>query len=347
MVRKIGLCFTGGPYTVQQTTEYVRLAEQYGYDSAWLGDDIGGRDPFIALASWATATENIRLGVAVTNPYTRHPVSIAATAATLDECSNGRAILGIGTGASWRSLIADRWIKPVGYMKESIQVIRELWSVDKSTYRGVPVSLRDSLWVWPDAPPASFRKKIPLFMGTRGPQMTRLAARLSDGLVLEMCKFLSDIEPQVRSFRNQLAEFGRDPEQIDCAALIMVSVAGEGQDFSVVRRIVAFQISRLDETVAMRQGFDLRAFRQIKSVYAQHAGIGEVVKYGTEPAAWEAATYVTQEMLDAFGVTGTPDDCRRKLERYYQVGINLPLLMPLGCSVPLALEVGKELLQQT
>src|SRR4051812_25021185 len=98
MTRKVGLCFTGGPYTVQQTTEYVRLAEQWGYDSAWLGDDIGGRDPFIALTSWATATKSIRLGVAVTNPYTRHPVSIAATAATLDECSNGRAILGIGTG---------------------------------------------------------------------------------------------------------------------------------------------------------------------------------------------------------------------------------------------------------
>lgn len=325
--------------------EYVRLAEHLGYDSAWLGDDIGGRDPFLALASWSTITQSIRLGVSVTNPYTRHPISIAATLATLDECSNGRAILGIGTGASWRSLISDRWIKPVGYMKESIQVIRELWSMDKTTYRGVPVSLRDSLWVWPDAPPALFRKTIPVFMGTRGPQMTRLAARIADGLVLEMCKFLSDIESQVRSFRNQLTEFGRDSEQIDCAALIMVSVSEKSREFNAVRRVVAFQISRMEEESAVRQGFDLKAFRQIRSIYQRHATSGAIVKYGTEAAAWEAAPYVTEEMLDVFGVIGTPDECLRKLDRYYQAGINLPLIMPLGCNVPLAIEVGQAIVR--
>jgi 5,10-methylenetetrahydromethanopterin reductase len=323
----------------------VQLAERLGYDSAWLGDDIGGRDPFIALASWSTITQSIRLGVSVTNPYTRHPVSIAATLATLDECSNGRAVLGIGTGASWRSLISDRWIKPVGYIKESIQVIRELWSTDKTSYRGVPVSLRDSLWVWPDAPPASFRKTIPVFMGTRGPQMTRLAARIADGLVLEMCKFLSDIESQVRAFRNQLAEFGRDSEQIDCAALIMVSVSEKSREFNAVRRVVAFQISRMEEDSAVRQGLDLNAFRQIKSIYQRHATSGAVVKYGTEAAAWEAAPYVTEEMLDAFGAVGTPDECLRKLEKYYQAGINLPLIMPLGCDVTLAIEVGQAILR--
>ena len=70
-------------------------------------------------------------------------------------------------------------------------------------------------------------------------------------------------------------------------------------------------------------------------------------EYGTEPAAWEAAPYVTQEMMDAFGVTGTPDQCLQKLERYYQAGINLPLIMPLGCNVSLALELGKTLVQRT
>ena len=195
--RKIGICFTGGPYTVEQSIEYVCLAEQAGFDSAWGCDDIGGRDPFIPLTGWALATERIGLGVGVTNPYTRHPVSIAATIATLDEVSHGRAILGLGTGASWRSLIAPLWVKRVGYMRESIRVIRDLWARDEAFYRDTPVSLRDSLWVWPDGPLATFRSDIPVYVGAGGPQMRRLTAKIADGLLLPMGKFTGDIRKSI------------------------------------------------------------------------------------------------------------------------------------------------------
>lgn len=339
--RRIGIGFGGGPYTVQQMTEAVRLAEQSGFESAWMTNDIGGRTPFVTLACWAMVTERVRLGVAVTNPCARHPVEIAQTMATLDEASNGRVVLGIGTGASWRSLISGRWDKPIGLMKETIQVIRGLWAEPETTYRGVPVSIRDSDWVWPNAPPASFREDIPIYMGAGGPQMTRLAARRADGLLIAMGKFVPNIAAQVEMFRATAKGAGRDPGELEIAPLIMTYVAESEGELDVMRRIIAFETHRLTEDVALRQEFEPEAFRQIKEIYARHEGEGGVVKYGREPAAYEAAPYVTQTMLETFAVVGTPAQCQRQLERYVEAGVTLPVLVPLGCDVRLAIEVGQ------
>jgi 5,10-methylenetetrahydromethanopterin reductase len=343
--RKVGIGFLGGPYTVQQMTEYVGLAERHGFDSAWASNDIGGRDPYVSLANWAMITERIRLGVCVTNPYTHHPVEIAQTIATLDEASDGRAILGIGTGASWRSLISGQWTRPIGDMKESVRVIRELWSQTETVYRGTPVSIRDSDWVWPDAPPASFRKRIPVFIGAAGPQMTRLAARIADGLTTAMFKFRPLIREQVNLFRMTAEQAGRDPDALEVAPLIGIWAVKTQDELDSMRRVVAFEVSRLNEQTADQQGVDLQALRKIKDIYAQHANAGGVVKYGREPAAYEAAQHVTREILEIFAVVGSPEECARQVENYIAAGATLPILTPLGCDVRLVVEVGERFMK--
>ena len=85
----------------------ARAAEEAGLDEFWLGDEGVGRDPFVLLAAAAMVTERILLGVAVTNPYLRHPAATAAAAATVHELSGGRVVLGIGTGG-------DLALGPVG-----------------------------------------------------------------------------------------------------------------------------------------------------------------------------------------------------------------------------------------
>ena len=65
---------------------------------AWIPDQTFFRDPFLVMAHWAQATENIQLMIGVTNPYTRHPAQVARAIATVDEISGGRANLGIGSG---------------------------------------------------------------------------------------------------------------------------------------------------------------------------------------------------------------------------------------------------------
>ena len=341
---KIGIGFGGGPYTVQQMKEAVQLAEQSGFESAWMTNDIGGRTPYVVLASWAVVTRRMRLGVAVSNPVTRHPVELAQTIATLDEASNGRAVLGIGSGASWRSLISDQWVKPVGQVKEAIQVIRELWAQPETTFRGTPVSIRESDWVWPTAPQVSFRENIPIYMGAGGPQMTRLAARRADGLVIALGKYVPDIEAQAKLFRTTAKEASRDPDRLEIGTLIMTYAAERDGDLEVIRRIVAFETHRLTEEDARRRGFELEAFQKVKDIYAWHAGEDDRVMYGMEPAAYEAAPHVTQTMLESFAVVGTPDECARQLEKYVAAGVTLPILVPLGCETRIAIEAGRAFL---
>ena len=78
----------------------IERAEVLGLDEVWLGDEGPARDPFALLAAAAVRTSRIALGVAVTNPYLRHPAVTAATALTIHELSGGRMLLGLGPGGN-------------------------------------------------------------------------------------------------------------------------------------------------------------------------------------------------------------------------------------------------------
>jgi alkanesulfonate monooxygenase SsuD/methylene tetrahydromethanopterin reductase-like flavin-dependent oxidoreductase (luciferase family) len=109
--------------------------------------------------------------------------------------------------------------------------------------------------------------------------------------------------------------------------------------------VVAFELSRLTEQLAEQQGIDLPAFRKIKDIYNKDAEAGGVVKYGREPAAYQAAHYVTRGMLETFAIVGTPDECVRQVDSYVAAGATLPILTPLGCDVRLVVEVGERYVQ--
>jgi 5,10-methylenetetrahydromethanopterin reductase len=327
-------------------TEAVRLAEQRGFESAWMTNDIGGRTPYVVLATWATVTESIRLGVAVSNPVTRHPVELAQTVATLDEACNGRVVLGLGTGISWRSIVGDQWARPIALMRESMQVLRELWAQPETTFRGASVSIRESDWIWPDGPAASIRKNIPIYMGARSAQMTRLGARRADGMLLEVGRYVPDIADQVAMFRATAEKAGRDPDALEVGALVTTCAVDGDQEPDVMRRLIAFQTHRLTQEEAGRRGTEPQTYRTIKAIYDRHAAAGGRVMYGSEPAAYEAAPHVTLDMLRAYAVVGTPTECARQLEKYVAAGVTLPILMPAGCDIASVIETGEKFLSQ-
>src|SRR5579862_5933452 len=88
----------------------IERAEKWGFDMAYTPDQGFLRDPFVALTHAATRTRRIALGLAVTTPYTRHPVYIARAAATLADLRNGNFILGLGAGE--RGNLRDRLAAP-------------------------------------------------------------------------------------------------------------------------------------------------------------------------------------------------------------------------------------------
>jgi 5,10-methylenetetrahydromethanopterin reductase len=129
------------------------------------------------LLAIAAATERVRLGPAALNPWTLHPVELAGQAAALDLASDGRAYLGLVSGAWLDRLGLDGGAgAPVARMRETVEIVRRLFAGDRSGFAGAHFSL---------APGAGFeyepaRKRIPLMIGTWKPRMASLAGEVAD-----------------------------------------------------------------------------------------------------------------------------------------------------------------------
>src|SRR5579864_750731 len=101
--QRMGIGFTGIPYSARQIANLATKAEEKGASSIWIAEDYYLRDAVSLLSCAAFTTSKIRLGAGILNPYTRNPVLLAQTIATLGELSKGRIDIAIGTGE--RSLI--------------------------------------------------------------------------------------------------------------------------------------------------------------------------------------------------------------------------------------------------
>lgn len=153
-------------------------AERLGYASVWVSDEGFMTDPFIALGPMALATRSVGLGV-VTNPYTRHPAMIAASLATLDQLSGGRALLCYVAGGSLVfDPIAQPRVRPVETVSDAITASRLLFSAEPVTWQGTQFQLKAAqLVVHPVHP-------IPIHVAARGPKMLGMAARQGDAIWL-------------------------------------------------------------------------------------------------------------------------------------------------------------------
>jgi 5,10-methylenetetrahydromethanopterin reductase len=150
----------------------VVRAEELGFDEVWVADEGVMREPSVVLAAAAVRTTRIRLGVGITTPLLRHPGALAATWATIDELSGGRAMLGLGVGGDLSLApfgIAPE--RPVGLIRDAIRTVRAVTErVDGSAYT-VPAH----------AAPA---RRVPVFVASKGAQINRMASREADGVLL-------------------------------------------------------------------------------------------------------------------------------------------------------------------
>src|SRR5215472_9621785 len=124
----------------ERLAELAVKAEELGYDDFWLADERFFREVYSCLALCAARTRRIRLGPCVTDPYSRHAALTAMAIATLDEISNGRAVLGIGAGVSgFRELGVDAERSAVA-IREAVELIRRLLAGQSVTVKGQQVS---------------------------------------------------------------------------------------------------------------------------------------------------------------------------------------------------------------
>lgn len=188
--------------TVEELVAAARAAEAAGFDGVWTYDHVSGAvadagwalDPWVTLAAVAVATGRIRLGPLVLNATIRHPAHVAVAAATLQQLSGGRVLLGMGAGAGPGRYAAE--LEMVGLpvlaaaerrsrTEEAIAAIRALWRGEADlpgTHHGL-VGAAGFLGARPEPP---------IVVGANGPRMAALAGRAADGVNLHW--FERDLE---------------------------------------------------------------------------------------------------------------------------------------------------------
>ena len=162
-----------------ELTEVAAAAEQAGFDQLWVSNDLFLRSAPVLVAALATSTARIGLGIAVMNPYSVHPSELAMLAATMQEVSGGRLLLGLGAGSEqflgWAGITRAR---PLATTRTALVSLRALLGHEDVDPSLLPEWFgADSVLRFPLSRP------VPVYVGAMGPQMLEMAGRHADGVL--------------------------------------------------------------------------------------------------------------------------------------------------------------------
>jgi len=228
---RFGLFLSQASKTWSQVLDEFTMAEQLGFDHAWLVDHLvdtdgapedGCLEAWTLLAAIAARTSRIRLGVLVSSNTFRHPAILLKEAVTVDHISGGRLILGIGTG--WHEDEHRRYgidlpppAERVDRFEEAIRLISLLLSQERTTVRGRYYQVEDARL----KPSPVQRPRIPILIAAHRPRMLRIAARYADqwdtfaampGTATDGVE--AEIAERIAVLDQACREIGRDPADI-------------------------------------------------------------------------------------------------------------------------------------
>jgi 5,10-methylenetetrahydromethanopterin reductase len=275
-------------------------AERLGYDAVWCNDDRLQHDVFAMLAAMAQRTRRVLIGPGVTNPYSRHAALIATAVATLDELSNGRARVGLGAGGTNHRALGLRREAPAVALREAVAVIRGLLAGERVTLEGRVVQAREARLEFTPS-----RPDVPVFIGARGPRVLELAGEVADGVIVGNIATREGWSYALGRIEQGAQRAGRDVASIDICAWLYTCVADDARAAA--------------EAIAPMVGTSLATSRPI----LHELGVEMPAAFGAamERADWsldrevvgDAARTLPREVIDAFGLAGTPDECRARL----------------------------------
>ena len=273
----------------------VALLETLGYDAAWLTDSqLLRREIYVCLAACALRTSRIKLGTSVTSPVTRH-VSVAASAiASLEEMSNGRMLIGIGTGNSA--------VRPMGLKPATVAELEAYVAKLKRLLRAETVPFengKSARLTWLSGPAAT-----PVYIAATGPKATRAAARVADGVILYQGLTPAAISNGLRLVREGAMEAGRDPKTID---VMLWACLGISHDRDEARRHVSGRVASVlnFSSLDLFEGEERAIVSRIKQAYSYTEHLSPDPRH---------AALVPDSILDKYALAGTPDEIRERLK---------------------------------
>jgi probable F420-dependent oxidoreductase len=292
----------------------LQQAERDGYTDAW-SLEVDGDDCFVPLAVAAAWTEQLRLGTAIANVYTRTPAVLAMSAAALAEAAPGRFALGIGSSSP---VIVEDWnglsfVEPLPRVRTAAQILRELLAGQRVTREDGPYRLRGFRLSRPPAQP------VPLFLAALRAGMLRIAGQLGDGVIINWLA-PQDVPRVVAVAKEGAAAAGRDPDALEVACRIFVICTDDA------------------EAARTRARREIAAYLTTPVYEAFHVWLGRGEQLRPMTEAWRAGdrrgavAQIADAVVDDLLVIGTPEQCRRRVLEYCAAGVTTPVLhmLPVG-----------------
>ncbi len=318
--KKWGVLFSGDKLSLPEQLKFSAAAESAGAESLWSAEL--WRDGFVPLAAMATVAQKVRLGTGVAH-FARTPMLTELSAMSMAELSGGRFILGLGTAPkawneNWHGLPYHR---PVDRMREYIECVRLMWTSNSQhpiEYDGKFYKIRDYRRL---SAPAPYR--IPIYLAAVLPGMMRLAGTHADGIIVNVLNtpryFQEVVHPNVK---QGLARSGVSEKPFEWCAVKICSVnRNRKQARAFARNAIAFYsaIPYFDAVL------DPAGFKSPKERMRTLLAAGDVAG---------AIDAVTDEMVDALVLAGTPEEVHRQLEPFRDCFETLILLSPTFAAEP-------------
>lgn len=290
---------------ISHTVEVVQNAEGFGFDSAWIADvQLSMKDCSVALALCAVNTESIMLSTGVTNPVTRHPTIIANNFTALNEVSNGRAIIGLGTG--WTGVYSIG-LKPakIAFLEESIKQINTLCGGGELEGEGgKPYRL------------VTATGKIPIFVAANQPRILQMCGRVADGVILMGGANSEFTTWQIGQVRKGAEEVGRDFNEIE---LHLWATIGMSDDIEQARDDVSHWAASQAETFSKWRVMP-EFMKRFQDDYDAASASYDRLEHMSSHAGHKRA--VSSEFIDWVALTGTPDACLEQIRALKETGIH-------------------------
>lgn len=293
--------------SLDEAIDRVLVAERLGYEAVF-DNHIATRDGLMLLAAYAQATSRIKLGTGVLPCFPRHPVSLAIEAATLDEMSGGRLILGIGPS---HQITMETWYgipmtKPLTRMKEYVDILRQIFTKGSAQLSGEFYSTAYAFMGY------EARKDLPIYVSALAPNMLRWSGEATDGNILWGCLPTYIRETVTPTMREGAKAAGRDPASVEILAAVPTALTTNVE--------AAYDAFRADFFTYMMLPFYRRAIAG--------AGYGEEIEaFDKANAAGDrngALAAMSDKMLAEFTAIGDAETIRAKLDEYRAAGVTLP-----------------------
>jgi len=298
----------GSIQRISQAIDRAVQAEALGYEAIFVADSqMTCLDPFQTLAVCAVQTKRVRLGTAVTNMVYRDPTVLAGSTATLNAISDGRAILGMGTGDG-PVYTLGRKATPMAQFEEGLKTMRELLQGKQVEFPPGKVGLKIG------------KLHAPIYASVEGPRGLNAAGKYADGIIMGSGFDLRVLQWAKEKIAQGAASVGRSPDEIDLMGAGMICVDSDGD------RARATVRSRLANRAHHNFRFTLETVPPEElaglKTFIEHFDISKPLEEKVDPK------YVTDYLVHRFSIAGTPEECVARVKELEKAGMRRLLLTP-------------------